>query len=553
MRVPFRDLAAIGAIDEVPDHATPPNAWTTAQNVTFRDGFVQSAKGYTPVSSGDDSSNALIARPQFLLPYFDPNSSNFYWIYPGTNDSSKGIVGAYNGSTNANITNVTTYPSTNFYGATTRWNGAVVNGLVVLNNQLTTPQMWDRTGGVLKSELTELTDWQNSFTTYGTCAVLRGFNNFFVALDVTDTGSSPNRNPYEIKHSGIVDSYTAPEWVPSTSNRAGSKYIGEGGGVIIDCLPLRGVNMVYTEREAWAMRFVGGNEVFAVEKTLSEYGMLAQGCATALKDGMHFLVSVGDIVLTDGNSANSIIDGRRRDSVFADIDSTNYVNSFVVSNYAQGEIWFCYPHSGATYPDRVMKWNVKSGAWSRMELPVETAYIAFGPVPFPTGSTGTWDTDSQVWDADSDPWDVSNYNPTIRSLMMAENASTIATSALAKIDDSNQFDGSNISVVLQKTGIIAAGVGQSGPIFDAHVDKHVDEIWPMVTGGPVNIRVGSSEYIEGPYSYPDGYQSFDPSTTRKLDVRVNGRYIAVEFQSNANLAWTLDGYDLNITAESPRG
>ena len=69
-KVPFNDLAAYGEIDEILNHATPMNAWTTAQNVTFRDGFVQKSNGYTEIAAGA----AMLCAPQFLMPYYDPES-----------------------------------------------------------------------------------------------------------------------------------------------------------------------------------------------------------------------------------------------------------------------------------------------------------------------------------------------------------------------------------------------------------------------------------------------------------------------------------------------
>jgi hypothetical protein len=539
----FGDLGAIGVIDEIPDHATPMNAWTTANNVTFRDSHVQSSRGYTEVTS------PLLTRPQFLLPYYDPDSAKLFWLYPGVNDLGKGLIASYDGSSHVDLTDTANYPSPGFYGDTVRWNGAIVNGLVVLNNRVGIPQMWDRaTGGTLDADFSDLTGWPSG----DTCAVMRGFRNFFIALDITNTGKDPDRNPYEIKHSGIVDPYTAPEWAPLTTNRAGSKYIGEGGGVIIDCLPMRGVNIVYTENEAWPMTYVGGNEVFAIgDKALLEYGMLTQGCAAAFGAGSHFVVTTGDIIVHDGANAQSIIDGRVRDTLFADIDSDNFVNCFVVSHYSEGEVWFCYPGSGSIYPNKVAKWNVKSGAWSLMDLPIETAAIKFGAVPI-TGTDGTWDTDSQAWDLDDSVWNVGNYNPTIKNLMLAQTGATIATSALQKADDGLDFNGTPFNVTLEKTGIIVAGSGPNGPYMDPNVDKFVDEIWPRIEGGPVSVAVGTAQTIDGTYTWTNP-QSFDPTTDKKLDFRpIEGYYWAIRFTSSG-VAWHLDGYDANVQATGSRG
>ena len=539
--VPFNNLAAIGVINEVPDHATPMNAWTKGNYVTFRDGHIQTAKGYSEIAP------TILSIPQFLIDYFDPESSKLYWVYPGVNDAGAGIIATFDGATHEDRTQVS-----GVYSDTERWNGAIVNGLLALNNRVDVPQMWGRgTGGVLNDDFEALTNWPVAQT----CAVLRGFRNFFIALDITDTTadpSEPDRNPYEIKHSDIVDSYVAPEWAPTTTNRAGSKYIGEGGGVLVDCLPLRGVNLIYAEQQTWPMTYIGGNEVFAIgDKALLEYGILTQGCVAQFGAGHHFVATVGDIIVHDGANAESIIDTKVKDQLFADIDSSNYVNAFVVSHYSEGEIWFCYPGSGATYPNKVAKWNIKSGAWSFMALPIETSMIRFGAVP-EGGGDGVWDLDTEVWDDDNTLWTEGNYNPTIRNLMMAKAGTTIATSSLLKADDGLKHDGTSFNVVLEKTGIIIAGMGQNGPISDPNVDKFFYEVWPRVEGSPVDIAIGTAQFIEGPYEWSVA-QSFNPASDRKLDFRVNeGYYGSIRFTST-DVSWHLDGFDLGVKPTGSRG
>ena len=545
----FSNLAKYGVINEVPDHATPPTAWTVGNNIAFRDGYVQSAKGYSPLSAGDDASNPLKCRPQYLLPYYDADSDKLFWIYPGLNDAGKGLICTYDGDLNVDRTNLTDYPSTDFYGATVRWTGAIVNGVCAINNGITVPQMWDRgVTGALDADFSNLTNWPANHT----AAVLRGFRNFFIGLDITDTGNDPDRNPYEVMHSGIVDPYTAPPWAALTTNRAGSKYIGEGGGVLVDCLPMRGQNIIYSEREAWPMAFVGGNEVFAIgDKALLEYGMLTQGCAAAFGAGYHFVVTVGDIIVHDGANADSIIDGKMRDRIFADIDSNNFINSFVVSHFAEGEIWFCYPSAGFTHPNRIAKWNIKANVWSYMELPIEVAAIKYGATP-EGGHDGVWDTDSEVWDDDDAVWNEGNYNPTVNNLMMASPDDTIADSALLKGDDGVTFDGVDYTCTLEKTGLTVVGQNGQGYISDANVDKYLYEIWPKIQGGPVSVQLGTAQHIDGPYVWTPA-QSFDPATQRKLDFRpVEGYYGAVRFTSDG-VNWTLDGFDLGVQTTGSRG
>ena len=356
-------------------------------------------------------------------------------------------------------------------------------------------------------------------------------------------------------HSGIVDPYTAPEWTPSTTNRAGSKYIGEGGGYIVDGLALRDSFMVYTQESTWAMRFIGGNEVFSVSEgpVLSEYGLFARRCVKPFKDGMHFLVSVGDIVIHDGNTATSVCDGKTRDRIFSEIDITYYTNSFVASHYNESEMWFCYPTSGNVYPNRVAKWNIKTGAWSFMDFPDAIAHIGYGVVPAgESEASGAWDDDTGAWDDDTTPWDEANYNPSIRNLMAAQFGDTLAESALLRADDSNLFSGAIMSTVLRRDDLTVIGNGPQGPVSDPSTYKYCSRIWPRLDGSdPIMVSVGGRDELTDTYAW-DGPHIFDPTTDYKVDVDVTGRYLAVEFSSNADVAWGLPGYDIEVQPDGER-
>lgn len=545
-RISIPITGQIGQIDEIPSHMLPPGAWTAANNIDFRDGVARKSRGYSIISTGTDT-DPLLARPQWMMPYSDPSDDTLYWIYTGAADDDSGLICTFDGEHNVDRTDTATY--TGNYEPVTVWSGAVVKGLAVVNNEDNIPQMWGRTSGVLKSTFEDLTNWPSTKT----CKALRGFKDFFIAMNIHDSSLTPQTNPYEIMHSGIVDPYTPPEWTPSTTNRAGSKYIAEGSGYIIDGLPLRDSFYIYTSESTFIMRFIGGNEVFSVDRVFSEYGLFARRCVKPFKDGMHFLVSVGDIVIHDGNQAQSICDGKVRDNIFDNIDTTYFENSFVISHYNESEMWFCYPTSGSIYANRAAKWNIKSGAWSFMDFPNPIAHIGYGVIPTGTGAGGgVWNTDTEVWNDDATVWNQSNYNPSVKNLMMANIEATIADSALLRGDDSNTFNGSLMPSFTRREDLTVIDNGSSGPVSDPSVYKYCTAVVPRIDGSDtINIRVGGRDELTDTIHW-DGPYIFDPTTDYKVDVDVSGRYLSVEFSSDADVAWGLTGYDLDIVRDGIR-
>ena len=72
------------------------------------------------------------------------------------------------------------------------------------------------------------------------------------------------------------------------------------------------------------MRYVGGNTVFTIDRLFSEHGILAPRCFAEFGDGMHFVVTHGDVIVHDGNTARSIANDIVRNHIFDEIDSVYY-------------------------------------------------------------------------------------------------------------------------------------------------------------------------------------------------------------------------------------
>ena len=75
--------------------------------------------------------------------------------------------------------------------------------------------------------------------------------------------------------------------------------------------------------------------------------------------------------------------------------------------------------------------------------------------------------------------------------------------------------------------------------------KLATRMWPRMTGGPVNIQVGSQEEIGGDVTWPTA-KVFTPGTDNYVDFEANGRLLAIRFESSADISWSLEGYDLEV-------
>jgi hypothetical protein len=80
---------------------------------------------------------------------------------------------------------------------------------------------------------------------------------------------------------------------------------------------------------------------------------------------------------------------------------------------------------------------------------------------------------------------------------------------------------------------------------DHEIMKFVDRIWPKVRGGPIWIRVGFQDYVDGPVRWEDA-QLFDPTQRMTADFTGTGRAVAVEFFTNDPTDWALDGYKISL-------
>lgn len=502
-----------GIIDDEPAHVLPDNAWSSGQNVRFRNGKAIKMTGHSSVFG------TVPISPYWMMPV--QTETTYFWIYCGANK-----VYATDMSSHFNLTRQSSGVDVDYNANLDNgWNGGVIGGIAVVNNGIDDPQMWTpvNTGTRLQS-LTY--DASNTWATKGyTCNVMRVFKQYLIALNVK---KGANRYEHLVKWSAAAPAGSVPAtWDEADATAdAGENSLLQSPGPIIDGLALKDTFVIYKEDEAWGMQYIGGNYVFKFSRLIKD-GLLAKRCVKPFMN-YHFMVTQNDVLVHDGFTVNSVIDRKRRSWLFNNIDSDNYNRSFVVPNYARTEMWICFPQTGQSLATKALIWNYKENTWAIRDLP-GSPHIGYGVID--PGGSQTIDSDNRIIDAVTDIIDSRTYNPTVLKLLLAD------SSSFYEGDKTEQFAGANMTAYIERQGITFG---------DSHSVKRVTEIWPHIEStGTVRVYVGKQDYLKGPLLW-DGPYDFNPDTDKRVNVRVTGRFIAVRFESIDNVAWSLDGYDMVV-------
>lgn len=353
----FEMLDSPGIVRDTPAHKLPANAFSDGKNFVFNDDGAQTIAGNL-----DALSQAEI-MPLWLQAF--PPINNPTWVYGNLEK-----LYAVNGSTHTEITRA----SGDYAGQISeRWNSTIFNGLAVFNNAVDLPQAWTTIQS--STQLIDLPNWN----TDRRAKVIRTFKNYLVALNLTDSGTN---RPYRVLWSDSANVGTLPGSWDSTDPTTDSREfdLAQTPDHLIDCLPLGDINIIYKETSTWGMRFVGPGQYFSFWKILDGRGLLTRDCAVNVPQGQ-IAVTQDDIILHQGQVGqdNSILSRRDRRSLFSNIDTANFRQSFVLADFRKNEFYFCYPELGEVYANKILVWNWDRNTVSFTEIP-STPFGAVGPV-----------------------------------------------------------------------------------------------------------------------------------------------------------------------------
>jgi hypothetical protein len=522
MEYDINDLTSIGVVRDTPPYMLPPEALTLGVNMRCSDG------GLTRLLGWEQTFATPTVAPHFLMPVV--TASGRLWLY---NSLTRSFV--YDGSSHTEITRVSGNYTTGF---TQDWNGTLLANIPIINNGSDPPQSWDP--ATVGTKLIDLPNWPAGYK----AKVVRAFGPFLVAIHITKVGTV---NPHLVKWSNPATPGSVPaSWDPANpANDAGENDLPDvQSGLLRDMLPLGDTMYIYKDSSTWKMRFVGGRFIFdfGPGAWLTSVGILAPRCVCVTGDGLRqVVVTQDDIIWHNGNTVRSILDKKQKKRLFNEMDLVNYQTSFLFSNPAFNEVWFCYPSAGQVQPDRALIMNYGEAGdekWTVTEADgITFRHAAIGGVEL--ASEEDWEANENEWDFDDGPW-----SELLRRRVVLAGTDAIKTYML---DRSQVRDGASFTSTVQRIGLALVGKKRNGnPIVDHQLMKMLTRMWPKIQGSQVNIRFGSQQVVDGPVTW-GATVTYNPVTQAYADPGpVSGRAVGWEITHILNESWRLDGYKIEM-------
>lgn len=504
MKVTLPAIGSIGVIEDQQPHELPISALSEVQNIRMRDGSAERIAGETEV---------------FTTPSVIPYHVSLYNTATAQFVVHAGIAAVYvdNGAAQTDITGTAPTGSPD-----DTWTGGVLNGVLIMNNHIDRPQYW---GGDTGTNLAVIPDWDATWRAYS----VRPFKNYLIALNITkNTTFYPNM----VKWSSAADPGAVPaSWdITDPAVDAGETDLSETPGTIVDGLAMNDTFIIYKTDSMYAMNYIGGQFIFSFRKLVGEVGALARGCVCNIPSG-HLVLTVGDVVVHNGNGPQSILTGKLRRWLFDSIDETYASRSFVVSNPALNEAWICFPETGSDVCTKALMWNWVDNTFSYRDLDSVTCGTS-GQYEYT--SLASWDSDADAWSTDDSSWNASDIPATESRFLLGNNAPK-----LLGVDIGTDFDGVAFNAKVERTGLT----------FDApDMVKLVRAVFPRIdgtTGGVVYIQVGGAMDVEGSVTWSDPV-TYTIGSTYRADVFMTGRFISYRIYSTANLSWRVKSIDFDV-------
>lgn len=497
-------LGTVGLIADQPAQELPDAGLSAVSNVRTRDGNIERCGGDTAIYS------APAVTPYYVAAY--ASGSSRFVVHAGA-----AAVYVDDGTTRTDITG--TAPT----GASgNRWTGGTLNGVLILNNGVDKPMYW---GGNVANNLATLTGWDSSWK----CAVMRPWKNYLFALDVTKTST---RYPHMVKWSGAADPGTVPAtWDEADpANDAGELDLAETTDFLVDALPMGDTLVIYKQFSMYAATYIGGAFIFNFRRIPGDSGMLARGCGAVVPGG-HVVLTNGDLVLVNGQGAQSIVSGRVRRWLFDSMDSSYFDRAFVTTNPSFDEAWICYPTTGNSTCNRALIWNYVTNTFSVRTLSGVT-YGCAGQIAV--------SVDDSI-DSDAVPIDESSETFDQSALPLSKSQLVLCTTEpkLIAVDIGNDFHGTGFTASLERTGI-AFG--------DPAAVKTCKSVYPRIdgaTGATLYVQIGATMDVEAPYTWGAAVP-YTIGSTYKADMFVTGRFFGYRIYSEDTFSWRAKSMDFDI-------
>lgn len=508
--VSFTNLAG-GLVKDINTELMPsdPVVWTEANNIRF----------YNQSAYKTSGSTAVITTP--IAPYFAvtvDNGQKSQIIVCGLNQ-----IYVYYSGTFSNITNT----SGNYVTPNSNWQFTSINSFPIFNNGINTPQVW--TSLAEDIPLVDLPNWPANMQSQA----VRAYKAYLLAANCTESGIV---YPTRVRWSGSALPGSIPQTWDETdiTNDAGYIDLSDTPGPIIDMRVLGDNLMIYKQRATYLCMYIGGSNIFSFKQVFNNIGLLNKDCICDI-GAQHFMVTEDDVILTDGNSYKSIIDGKIRRALFNSLNTQKIEKMYVVPNYKQGEIWICIPTGTSGIANMAYIYNYNTGVWSTRSL-ANIPNLTLMPLDISTATS--YDSTNTQFDSTNVIYNQGSYNINQYYFVGCDPTNN----RLLQFDTSSSQDGGvNQIATLERQNI---------KINDDENIKIIKRIWPKMTkingsSNIVNFYIGTQMKRNQSITWSNA-MPFDVLNDDKIDFFASGRWISLRIESTTDINWSIENLEFEV-------
>ena len=555
--LPVENLGKMGVNTDVPAWQLPPNVWSSSNNVRFDDLSVRKSQGLKEVF--DDLGNLT---PLHLETYQSGNGTGTFWIAFG-----EASIQLWDGSSWSYIT-PDPAPTPLPVDSPGQWQTTKLGSIVYATNGINPPYYWD---GNKDNNFEPIPDWTSSDSSphkYGAVQTLAGFKSFLWAGNVfvnnDDTGSAQNKNfGRSVYWSNMTNFYTPPNWDIKDDSDAGFYELLDSMGGVVHMQQLRESMMIYKSDSIIVSTFIGAPFMFTFQTISPEIGVL---CKNAVADfpGGHWFVGRSDCYVNNGQTIETKLTNRVQSEMFKDIDGDYAHNTYCVTDWANNEIWTCYPTVGSSRPNRALIWNYKNDTFSFRDLFEKTGHIKYGIAPVQKGVQ--WGGDVPVgdevgpppmemstnyytggWETSTDSWGTQSYDDAVEHLVWANSEDLSGERQLYRHESGNLIKG-----VTMPTAIERSGIDLGDPSTVKYVSAVYPKMWTSSADATFNVWTAHQMNTEDTVTW-EGPKVFNPDTMNKISVRTSGKFFGIRMESNGDFDWLLSGLEWETATSGRRG
>lgn len=569
--LPIRQLGGVGIVTDTNPYDLPINAFSDGNNVIFDEGRISRAPVFKQLFSAIKSTKTWDA---FGSDTWSSGGSVSYEAASGENSAASRFVGSYADVSSGetvfvadNNGTVRSYPEGNLQVVTPStailvtneepWTSCQVAGLSVLGRKDMVPYARN-----LSSDATYVEMSDSNWPTDTTAAILRSYNDFLIALNVT---KGADDFPTMVKWSDIVPYGSAVvdiDWdESSTTNSAGENVLGELKNPIRDGLPLGTQFVIYSSDQVWIMEYTGSSLVFNFRRLFPTGGIINTNCVTEV-EGKHFVFGTDDIYVHDGSSKKSIADGKVRRRVFKTMDINKKNRCYVLHDSVANLIHFCYVsrQNEVNFPatqfcNKAAVYNYRSDTWSFMDLP-NTAGGAEASVVLNQTSYPSVNDTYQSYNTDYVSFETST--PKVPIMLGITDITNGLTESRVYATDLPTVGAVNLPASMETfkpAYVERAGIDLDELQATLRGYKTIKSIFPQaefeVTDGSFFWQLGATDLPGGAIVYSTNF-NYSPNSQYRIDSKVAGRYLAYKISTSNIENFRISGFDAELSVISRR-